>query len=296
MSGINLKDKIKKVNQGIFDYVITLDKKLLPQPFIDELMINMDMNFVSTNALVNNENILKSIHKSNITSERLISLIQHKPECINYIEIKEFKFNKEDIIGLVIRHGYLLDYFDLDINSLGFNEIIMIYSRNQTIRDRIDFKKFNQTHLDAKNIVNNHLDKKHVIDILDFDKLDSNQMRLILKKYGQEYLSKFDLKKIKPNDWLDILKTHPEFIEYCNIESFKTGDYYYLAQLISFYLHLDHLVDENKENFNALSTEILIITSPDRFLNRVNTNKLKDKNWINIIKHHPYLRNRYYFG
>ena len=117
MSDFNIKTKINKVNQGIYDYVITLDKKLLSENLIDKIMTNMDLNIASTNALINNENILKAIHRSNITSERLISLISHKPECINYIELENFKFNKEDIIGLVVHHGYLLDFFNIDLNE-----------------------------------------------------------------------------------------------------------------------------------------------------------------------------------
>jgi len=272
-----------------------LDEELLPQALIDKMVIKMDFDNILPGVLIKNTKILRSIHMSNISSEKLVSLIYYKPECVNYIDIKNFKFKKEDIIGLVINHGELIDYFDVDLSDFKFNEIIMMCSVNEDIKYRVDFSKFKQTTSDIRNIVNNHINKKYIVDLIDFSVADGNQARLILKKYGDEYINKLDLKKMKPNDWIDVLKTHPELLDYCDINIFKTGDYLYLADLICIYEHLDYLVDENKSKFSAFDTEKLIIKSPERFLNKVDLNKLRDKNWLNIVKQHPFLRNRYYF-
>lgn len=293
MSNINNKRKI--INSGFLNYAITLESDMLPNKVMEYLVKNVDFKNVPAKSLIKNYKLLSFIHESNITTEKLISIIYYNPETINYIETDKFNFKTQELIGLLVAHPDLMNFFKINYEELSFKQFINLFSLNETIKDKLDISKFKQETEDVRYAVKNFAKRKHVVDILDFSKMNVHEVREIIIWHGEEYIKKLKLDKLKPLDWFDIIKKRKEMLKYCDLNIFMDGDGYLLAKLITIYQDLDYLVEKNKDNFGALAWETLIIHNPDKYFKIADLSKLRDKNWTVIIKNHPQLRAMYFF-
>ena len=288
---------INKINKAFWYYsLVAFDKHTFSEKIIEKLTFFLDFNQIPPSAFINNENLLKVAHRSNITSENLISIIYYKPESINYIELDYFNFKNEDIIGLLIAHPLLLEFFNIDFKLFSLMQLVRIYSENINLKDKVDFSKFEPTKEDIKSIFNSYIKKKHVIELLNFEILNTNQIRILLKEYGEEFIEKLDVAMLKQLDWLDVLTKRPELLKYCNVEIFEKEDGYNLVQLVFLFEELECLIEKNKEIIGAMGIEALLLQNPEKYLPIIDIKKLKDKNWLTIIKKHSWLKNKYIYA
>jgi hypothetical protein len=290
----DINNKIKLINQGFFNYAITFGEEMLSEDVLAYLVKKVDFKNVPVGTIIKNYKLLSVIHKSNISSEEIINIIYYNPDSINYIQIDNFKFNTKELIGLFVAHPELIDFFNIDFNDLNFKQFLNLYSLKEDFKYKFDIKNYHQTTDDVKYGIKNFINKKYVIDILDLSKINIYEMRDLIIKYGEEYIKKIDIKKLKPLDWFEIVKKRKELFKYLDIEILKNGDGYLLAKLITIYPELDYLAEENKDVFGALAWETLIIHNPDKYYKMADIDKLRDKNWTVIIKHHPQLRPMYF--
>jgi len=272
-----------------------MESDMIPDDLLEYLVKNVDFKNVPTKSIIKNYKLLSFIHKSNITTEKLISVIYYNPETINYIETDRFIFKTQELIGLLVTHPDLMNFFKINYEELSFKQFINLFALNENIKENLDMSKLKQQADDVRYAIKNFSQRKHVIDILDFSKMNVNEIREIIIWYGEEYIKKLNLNKLKPLDWFDIIKKRKEMIKYCNLNIFMEGDGYLLAKLITIYQELDYLVEKNKDNFGALAWETLIIHNPDKYFKIADLSKLRDKNWTVIIKNHPQLRAMYFF-
>lgn len=272
-----------------------MESDILPEELIAYLVKKVDFKNVPAKSLIKNYKLLSYIHNSNITSEKLISIIYYNPETINYIEIDKFKFKTQELIGLLVAHPDLMNFFDIDYNELSFKQFANLFALNENIKDKWDVSKYNQKAEDVRYVIKNFAQKKHVIDILDFSKMSVHEIREMLIWYGEEYIKKLSIEKLKPLDWFEVIKKRKELLKYCNLNIFKDGDGYLLAKLIIKHEDLEYLVEESKDNFGALAWETLIIHNPDKYFKIADLSKLRDKNWTVIIKYHPQLKAMYFY-
>jgi len=292
---LNINNKIKIINSGFFNYAITLEPDILPDNVMEYLVKKVNFKNIPPRSLIKNYKLLSHIHKSNITTEKIISIIYYNPDTINYIKIDNFKFKTQELIGLLVTHPDLMDFFQINYEELSFKQFLNLYSLNKEIIEKIDMNKFKQQSEDVRYAIKNFAQKKHVIDILDFSKMNVHEVREIIIWYGEEYIKKLNIDKLKPLDWFEIVKKRKEILKYCNMNIFKEGDGYLLAKLITIYSELDYLIEKNKENFGALAWETLILHNPDKYFKIADLSKLRDKNWTVITKNHPQLKAMYFY-
>ena len=262
---------------------------------MEYLVKKVNFKNIPPRSLIKNYKLLSHIHKSNITTEKIISIIYYNPDTINYIKIDNFKFKTQELIGLLVTHPDLMDFFQINYEELSFKQFLNLYSLNKEIIEKIDMNKFKQQSEDVRYAIKNFAQKKHVIDILDFSKMNVHEVREIIIWYGEEYIKKLNIDKLKPLDWFEIVKKRKEILKYCNMNIFKEGDGYLLAKLITIYSELDYLIEKNKENFGALAWETLILHNPDKYFKIADLSKLRDKNWTVITKNHPQLKAMYFY-
>ena len=291
-----INKKINSINIALWYYVLTTyNKSDFPMHIIEKLTSFLDFNYIPTGIFIHNENLLRVAHRSNITSERIIGIIAHKPELIDYMELDHFNFENKDVMGLLIQHPKLFEYFDVNLDAFSFIQLVRVYSENIDLKSRVNFDKFTLTASDIRAVFNGYLRKRHVIELLDLKSLDSNHTKIILEEYGEEFVDKVDVNVLKPGDWLNLLSKRPELVQWCNLKAFDKKDGIELARLIVMFEQFDYMVEQYKDLFNALAIEILIIHNPQKFLSMLDTKKLKEKNWLSIIKEQPYLRPKYIF-
>ncbi len=262
---------------------------------MEYLVKKVNFKNVPPRSLIKNYKLLSYIHNSNITTEKIISIIYYNPDSINYIKIDNFKFKTQELIGLLVTHPDLMGFFDINYDELSFKQFLNLYSLNKYILEKVDINKFKQQAEDVRYAIKNFSQKKHVIDIIDFSKTNIHEIREIIIWYGEEYIKKLNIEKLKPLDWFEIIKKRKEIIKYCNLNIFKEGDGYLLAKLITIYGELDYLIEKDKESFGALAWETLILHNPDKYFKIADLSKLRDKNWTVITKQHPQLKAMYFY-
>ena len=59
---------------------------------------------------------------------------------------------------------------------------------------------------------------------------------------------------------------------------------------------LECLIEKNKEIIGAMGIEALLLQNPEKYLPIIDIKKLKDKNWLTIIKKHSWLKNKYIYA
>lgn len=279
------------------NYVLLFEKDRLTDKFFNAMTTKIDFNSIMPRCFLNNEKLLRVIHRSNITSEALTNIIFSNPDSINHIDVDNFEFKQEDIIGLLIGHPKLLAYFNIDFNKFSIKQLIRLYSENIDLKEKVDFSKYEINQDVIRVILSNYIKRQHVVELINFNNLDGNGIRLIIKNYDDYYIDKLPIQKMKPIDWLDVLKNNPGLIKYCDIKIFEEqSGCYYLAELITMYDDLDYLIEKNKDKFNALACELLIMKDEKRYLYKVDQSKLKQKNWSNIVKKYPHLTNKYIYS
>ena len=293
---MNINKKIISINKAFWYYcLINLDKECFSDNVIEKLTTFLDFDYIPHSAFIKNEKLLQVAHRSNMSSSRLIGLINAFPSVINYVEINNFKFDKEEIIGLIVGHPELLEYFDVDFNDFSLMQLVRIYSQNINLNTKVDFSKFVPTDKETKIIVDKYIKSKHVIELLNFSMLSTNQIVKIIIEHGNFFIEKLNTKKLNSIQWINILEKRREVFKHCNLDCFIKEDGYELARLVVMFEGLEYLVKENGNIFGALAIETLILHDPQKYLHLVDTNKLTDKNWTVILKKHNYLRPRHIF-
>ena len=101
--------------------------------------------------------------------------------------------------------------------------------------------------------------------------------------------NKINIKNLKAKDWLDILSSRPELLEYCNLLLFETNDCYPLVELTSFFPELNYLIEENQYKISGLGWEKLLIRDFEKYENICNWERLTKKNWEKIVQRKPEL-------
>ena len=294
---MNINNTIKTINKSLWYYCLNaFDKNRFPDNVIEKLTMVLDFNAIPQSAFIKNENLLKVAHRSNMTSEKLISIIYYKIDAINHIDLKHFKFKNEDVIGLLLTHPMLLDYFNVNLHDFNNMQLIMLYADNLDIKNRIDLNNLILTEEEQKKVVRTYLQKRHIIELLDLKKLSTEETKNVFMEYGEEFLDKLDISKLKSRDWLLILKKRPELLQYCDSNIFEKSGGNDLVDLVIMFEHLSYLIDEKKDILNALSIERLIIHKPEKYLPILDVKKLKEKNWLTITKTHSYLKNKYIYS
>ena len=93
-------------------------------------------------------------------------------------------------------------------------------------------------------------------------------------------------------NWLDLLCYQPGFIKHCNFDKFVSGDPFNLIQLITLFDEpdLSYLLDSiDKDEITALGWEKLLICNPSKYSSICDYSKIKENNWVEILKHQPEL-------
>ena len=289
--------KASAIKNGFLNYAITLDFEFLSVKLLDYLIKKVNFKNIPLSVLIKNEKLLSRIHETNITADKIISIIFYNPDAINHIKLESFNFKNNELVTLITTHPNLLDYFDLDLSQLNFKQFINLYSINKNILSKVDVSKYkNQNSEDINYGIKRFIHDKEIINLLDFNLLKANDIKDVIISHGKYFLDKLDLKKLKPLDYFEILKKREDLISEFNLEEiFKHGDGFLLANLVILYEDLEYLIEKNKDSLGALAWEKLIIHNPEKYLKIADLEKLREKNWSVIVKERPQLKPLYFY-
>jgi hypothetical protein len=293
-SDIQIKKEI--IKKAICHYAALIDSKYLPEPFFNVLSKFINPNFIDDKSLLSNERIKNHIDWDKLDKLKLLRLIVRDKYILERLDLNKHDFTLRDLIPVFIMHPDLIDYFEIDFNTLSGIDAINLLKINTVFIEKIDLGKYKYSKNEIVQILESFHGCPKIIENLNIENLDHYAIRTLVIKSGEKYLEKLDLKKIKALDWLEILKKRPDFIKYCDLDLFQTGDCFLLTKLVQIVPDLSYLIEENKEKISALGWEELLVFDQEKYSKHCNFDCLSKKNWVNITNYHPgmiNLMNRY---
>ena len=290
------KNSISQINKEIIKkaichYAALIDPKILPEAIFSVLSKYINPNFIEDKALLSNDRIKEHIDWDKLDKMKLIRLIIRDKYILERIDLNKHDFSLRDLIPVFIVHPDLIEFFDIDYNSLSAIDAIKLLEINVNFLSKIDIGKYTYTKAEIGKILESFYKYPQVLEKLNFDILDHYAIRTLIIKSGEQYLHKLNIKKLKALDWVEILKLKPELINHCDLDIFKVGDCFLLTKLVQILPHLDYLIDENKDKISAIGWETLLIYDCEKYSKYCNFELLSKKNWDSIVKYHPSMNN-----
>ena len=293
-SDMQIKKEI--IKKAICHYAALIDSKYLPEPLFNVLSKFINPNFIDDKSLLSNERIKNHIDWDKLDKLKLLRLIVRDKYVLERLDLNKHDFTLRDLIPVFMMHPDLIEYFEIDYNSLSAIDAINLLKINTVFISKIDLGKYKYSKNEIIQILESFHGCPEIIDNLNLETLDHYAIRTLLLKSGEKYISKLDLNKLKALDWIEILRKKPEFVKHCDLDIFQTGDCFLLTKLVQIIPDLDYLIKENKDKISPLGWETLLIYDHEKYSKYCNFESLSKKNWENITSYHPSminLMNRY---
>lgn len=294
MSSVKNPDiQIKKeiIKKAICHYAALIDSEILPESIFKVLSKFINPNFIDDKSLLLNERIKDHIDWDKLDKMKLLRLIIRDKYILERLDLNKHDFSLRDLIPVFIMHPDLIEYFDIDYNSLSAIDAIKLLEINTNFISKIDLGKYIYSKGEIVKILETFHKNQEIIEMLNLDTLDHYAIRTLISKSGEKYIKKLNLKKLKALDWVEILRAKPELVNHCDLSIFQTGDYFLLTKLVQVLPHLDYLIEENRYKISALGWETLLIFDPEKYSKYCNFEILSKKNWDIITRFHPGMTN-----
>lgn len=280
LSIINNKYK-DKIPESIIKF---FEKKINPNAYPDRTLLNLEhmYDFVDWNMM---------------DRKKVVRILARDASLFNRFDFDKYKFSITELFPLFIQNPDLITDFVNDYDNLSSTEAIKLLQCNPDLIDKISLEKFKFRKKDMLEIIRIFSKAEKIIDKLDLSVLDHFSTRKLLISSGDRHIDRIDKKSLKALDWLDVLKHRPELLGHCNLNLFKSNDYYLLTKLVLQLPELDYLIDENSSKITGLGWENLILGDLDRYQDVCDWSKLSESNWKAVTKKHPSLNSikRNYF-
>jgi len=288
-SDIQIKEEI--IKKAICHYVALIDPEFLPEPIFKVLSKYINPNFIDDKTLLLNERIKNCIDWDKLDKLKLIRLIIRDKYVLERIDLNKHIFSLKELIPIFIVHPDLIEFFDIDYDTLTAIDAIKLLEINKAFLEKIDLEKYTYTKNEIIKILESFHNSPEILEKINFDSLDHFAIRTLILKSGDRYVHKLDVQKLKSLDWIDILKRKPEMLKYCDLSIFTTGDCFLLTKLVEIMPELDYLIDENQSKISPLGWEKLIILDAEKYMKLCNIESLSKKNWESIVVMRPGLTN-----
>ncbi len=281
----NTDIQIKKeiIKKAICHYAALIDSKILPEPIFNILSKFINPNFIDDKSLLLNNRIKDHIDWDKLDKMKLLRLIIRDKYVLERLDLNKHDFTLKDLIPVFIMHPDLIEYFDIDYDSLSAIDAIKLLETNINFLSKIDLGKYTYSKSEIGKILESFHRYPQIIDKIN--------LKTLIIKCGEKYIKNLDLKKLKALDWIEIIKSKPELVEYCDLSILQTGDCFLLTKLVKILPHFDYLIEENRYKISALGWEELLIFDHEKYSKYCNFDSLSKKNWENITSYHPSLTN-----
>jgi len=259
--------------------------------FICEIL---DYKNVPDRYFVDNPRIHPFIRWEKLDKMQAVRIVIRNLDLIEKINLKKYNYRIKEIFFLIHKKPELLfTHFNFSFDNLSHDDaFFLLCIGNEKYWDLIDIDKYRFNFIETLHIIRAYNFKRSIIQILDYKSLKSYQVAEILINTGEEMLDLFDIDSLTTLDWLNILPYQPDLLYYCNYEKFIQGDPYNLIQLVVLFdsPDLSYLLDSVDTNdITPLGWEKLLISRPDKFVDKCRFYKLNENNWSVISCYRPEL-------
>lgn len=288
-------NKIKLIVNSFLAYILEDDWSILNYGSLKHLVHNADYGLIPDSIIANNEEVYNNVEWERIGRMKLLRIISRNPSIIDSIDLDDYNFTIEESKYLLKAYPAMLDKLKIDLKNINKKEAYILLTLGvEEFLPKVEIEKYKFTSKESYEILKASQFDRYVFDKIRIEFLKDYHIADIIKYTGQKYIEELNFQKLTQKKWCEILEIHPNLLNYCELNKFKTGDIFNTVKLVSLYddLNLSYLIKERKnykDELSALGWEKLIISKPDDFIDECVCWKLNDNNWNKIISHHPKL-------
>jgi len=262
---------------------------------IDELIHickDLDYKNIEDRYLCDHPQIHPYIHWDKLEKMQAVRIATRHPKLLEKIDLKKYQYKIREIFYFVqADYTRIFKYFNFDFKNLSQEDAyFLLCLGKKEFFEIIDLKKYNFGFIEILDIIKAYDCKREVITSLNYKTLKNYQVTEIFIRTGEEFLDLFDLNTLSTLNWLDLLSYQPDFLLRCDFDKFTEGDPFNLIQLITMFQSPDltYLLDKvDIDKITAFGWEKLLIYKPEKCIPLCNYQKLKENNWIEILKVWP---------
>lgn len=302
MAVVNIITEKEKINIIIDSFLVELftsDWQTIPENELRHIGEQLNYDYIPDRVIASNEKVKRTINWQKISRTKLIRLIIRDVEISEIVDLSSYNYKLRELKYLLNVHPELIERFNYDFSNLTRKDdaVIILSVGNQyfiesgiveQILNNISGFTFSSKEINDISRVYGY--DKDVLCKFDLHNLDSFYIAEILKQMDESYVELFDLSRVSPKKWVEILERKPEYLKYCNVDIFKKTDIYNVVRLVCLFPELLYLLDEKNlyRDLSAMGWEKLLIHYPD-YIEECNFMKLNEINWNNILSRRPEL-------
>jgi hypothetical protein len=254
----------------------------------------LDYKKIEDRYLCDNVELHDFIRWDRLDKMQSVRVLTRHPELSSKIDLRRFTYKIKEVWYFIKNdHTRLFKYFDFDLKNLPKEDAYFLFCLGkEDFLDLIDLEKYTFNHIECFNIIKAYNFQRRVITKLNYSSLKSNQIASIFSNTNEEFLDLFSVDQLTTLDWLELLSYQPGFIKYCDFDKFIQGDPFNLIKLITMfeYPDLSYLIYSiDKGSITPLGWEKLLIHNHNKYLDICDFIKLKENNWLEILKFKPEL-------
>jgi len=298
-----LKDNVKNIISIAFSHSISLsmfnsdNAQELPESMRKFFIKKINPNTISDRDLTKNVEMHDFIDWNIMDRKKVIRVIARDIDLLDRIDMFKYNFSTNELYPIFLQYPELIKQFVNNFDELNPLELIKLLECNYDLIDEIDISKYSFNKKDTIEIVKKFRNSRKIMERIDLGVLDHFSTRKLICQTGIDYIDRLDTKSLKNTDWIEILKQHPDLLEFCNLKIFENNDCYLLTKLVLMFPELEYLIYDNIDKISSLGWENLILEDLERYQDICKWEKLNETNWNNITRKHPslnYLKQKYF--
>jgi hypothetical protein len=205
--------------------------------------------------------------------------------------LNQFNYSVKDLLPVLKFNPPYIDELSIDFNCLSEDDAysLLLLGRPE-ITSKIDISRHQFGFLNTYNILKNSNFDTNLLPGLNLDELKSYQLKDVIIYGPDGVIDIIDLSKITKVDWLEVVRSRPELLSYCDFEKFKDGDIYDLVSLVISFDEPDltYLFDLNKlDELTPLGVEKLVVFKTDFAVEHCDLDVLTESSWNSILSQRP---------
>lgn len=254
----------------------------------------MDYPNIEDRFICDNPQVYPYIQWDRLEKMQAVRIATRHPELLDRIDLKKHQYKIKEIFYFVqADYTRIFKYFDFDFSNLSQEDAYFLLCLGKDeFFEIIDVNKYSFGFIETLDIIKAYDCRRDIITSLNYKLLKNYQVTEIFIRTGEEFLDLFDLNMLSTLNWLDLLSYQPNFLLHCDFEKFTDGDPFNLIQLITMFQSPDltYLLDKiDVDEITAFGWEKLLIYKTDKCVSLCDFHKLKENNWIEILKVCPEL-------
>jgi len=269
----------------------------LPESMRKFFIKKINPNTISDRDLTKNVEMHDFIDWNIMDRKKVIRVIARDIDLLDRIDMFKYNFSTNELYPIFLQYPELIKQFVNNFDELNPLELIKLLECNYDLIDEIDISKYSFNKKDTIEIVKKFRNSRKIMERIDLGVLDHFSTRKLICQTGIDYIDRLDTKSLKNTDWIEILKQHPDLLEFCNLKIFENNDCYLLTKLVLMFPELEYLIYDNIDKISSLGWENLILEDLERYQDICKWEKLNETNWNNITRKHPslnYLKQKYF--